>query len=166
MTEQQYNQMVDRIRNTRHGVTIVRLLNKLITYGTELFYPILLAYIYIYHDMQLLYQCILVPGVSYVVVSTYRRYNHSKRPYEVSDIQPLIIKHTKEKSFPSRHVFAIFMIAMTALQVSIPIAIIIFACGILLGCLRVIGGVHFPKDVIAGAVIGILCGCIGYYLIF
>lgn len=30
---------------------------------------------------------------------------------------------------------------------------------------RVICGVHFPKDVIAGAVIGIASGIIGFYLI-
>ena len=30
---------------------------------------------------------------------------------------------------------------------------------------RVAGGVHFPRDVIAGALIGIGCGVIGYYVI-
>lgn len=31
--------------------------------------------------------------------------------------------------------------------------------------MRVIAGVHFPKDVIVGAIIGILSGVIGFYII-
>ena len=34
--------------------------------------------------------------------------------------------------------------------------------GILLGMIRVLGGVHEPRDVIAGAVIGIASGIIGF----
>ena len=35
----------------------------------------------------------------------------------------------------------------------------------ILGVLRVIGGVHEPRDVIAGALAGILCGVLGYYVL-
>ena len=39
------------------------------------------------------------------------------------------------------------------------------AVGILLALCRVIGGVHFPRDVIAGAAAGIAAGCC-YWLIW
>ena len=37
--------------------------------------------------------------------------------------------------------------------------------GVVLAVLRVIGGVHEPRDVIAGALAGILCGVLGYYVL-
>jgi membrane-associated phospholipid phosphatase len=43
--------------------------------------------------------------------------------------------------------------------------ILIGIAGILLAWSRVAGGVHFPRDVIAGALIGVFSGVIGYYVI-
>ena len=36
--------------------------------------------------------------------------------------------------------------------------------GIILAIVRVLGGVHFPRDVVVGAMIGILFGMIGFRL--
>lgn len=66
---------------------------------------------------------------------------------------------------PSRHVFSAFIIGMAYLYVSIPMGIVIMMIGVLLATVRVIAGVHFPKDVIAGAAIGIILGIIGFYVI-
>ena len=57
------------------------------------------------------------------------------------------------------------MIAMAALWVSVPAGIVILAAGVFLAAVRVIGGVHFVSDVIAGAVLGIGLGWIGFFLI-
>ena len=35
---------------------------------------------------------------------------------------------------------------------------------LLLALIRVIGGVHFPRDVVVGAISGILAGMLGFYL--
>ena len=37
--------------------------------------------------------------------------------------------------------------------------------GLLLGIVRVLVGVHEPKDIIVGAMAGIVCGIVGYYVI-
>ena len=37
--------------------------------------------------------------------------------------------------------------------------------GAALACVRVIGGVHFPRDVLVGAAVGILAGVIGFYVL-
>ena len=37
--------------------------------------------------------------------------------------------------------------------------------GLLLGLVRVLVGVHEPRDIIAGAFAGIVCGIVGYYVI-
>ena len=42
---------------------------------------------------------------------------------------------------------------------------VILMLGVALAAIRVIAGVHFPRDVIAGALAGILLGYVGFWLI-
>lgn len=107
----------------------------------------------------------MVPGISFVVISVFRYLYCAPRPYEVFDLPPVIPKDTRGKSFPSRHVFSIFIIGMTFFW-KMPLAgVLIGAAGIFMAVVRVLGGVHFPKDVIAGAALGILAGLVGFYWI-
>ncbi|WP_200789018.1 phosphatase PAP2 family protein [Atopostipes suicloacalis] len=106
----------------------------------------------------------MAPGISFVFVSIFRHYVNAPRPYEVADIEPIIEKETTGNSFPSRHVFSIFVIATTLYFISKPLGILLMIAGVLLAILRVVGGVHFPRDVIAGAIIGIVSGVLGFYL--
>jgi membrane-associated phospholipid phosphatase len=110
---------------------------------------------------------LLVPGISFVLVSVFRRIVNAPRPYEVFDGVPVIAKDTLGKSFPSRHAFSIFIIGM-AFCACCPLAWagpVILVLGVALAVIRVIAGVHFPRDVIAGALAGILLGYVGFWLI-
>ena len=129
-------------------------------------YPMLLLYLFFSEKYEMLYHTVLVPGVAFVVVSIFRRVYNAPRPYEQMQIRPLIQKDTKGKSFPSRHVFSIFMIGMSFMPVFPVIAGVIFVAGVFLALIRVIGGVHYMHDVIAGALLGILIGFLGFYVIF
>lgn len=108
---------------------------------------------------------VLVCGLSFILVTLFRMICNTDRPYTVYDFEPLIAKEKKGESMPSRHVFSAFVIAMSFLYTYTWISIPIFIVSILMAIGRVIGGVHFPKDVIVGALIGILSGIIGFYLI-
>ena len=55
---------------------------------------------------------------------------------------------------------------MTYLWLCPPAGIAFLLLGTALALCRVIGGVHFPRDVLAGAVMGVLSGIIGYWLIY
>ena len=70
----------------------------------------------------------------------------------------MIPKDTKGNSFPSRHVFSIYIIAMAAWYVWMPLGVILCVAGVFLAAARVIGRVHFMKDVVAGALIAVGCG--------
>lgn len=166
MTEEQYNRMADRIRNHPEFLGALLLVNRIITVLTMASYPILLFWLWTRDQWELCYHCLLVPGVSFVVVSLYRKIYDAPRPYEQREIRPLISKDTRGKSFPSRHVFSIFMIGMTFLQVSQAAAVLLFVAGVFLGAIRVIGGVHYIRDVIAGAFMALLMGYLGFYVIF
>lgn len=141
----------------------INLLNRVITYSVYAIYPVVLILLLYARDARF-WRVLLAPSISFVLVSVFRNYINAPRPYEVTGNTPIINKDTKGKSFPSRHVFSVFVIASTLYFISQSLGIVMILAGCVLAVLRVIGGVHFPRDVIAGAVIGILSGILGFYL--
>ena len=141
----------------------INILNKLITTVVYITYPLVLAFLVITQDARF-WRVLLIPAISFVLVSLIRYYINAPRPYEVSNSVPIIKKDTKGKSFPSRHVFSVFVIASTLYFISNPLGLFLMVAGIGLAIIRVVGGVHFPRDVIIGAIIGILAGVLGFYL--
>ena len=99
-----------------------------------------------------LLRAVLVPGISFVLVTVLRKVINAPRPYEVFDASPVIPKDTRGNSFPSRHAFSIFVIAMTfyACCPLVWAGPVMFAAGVLLAVIRVVSGVHFPCDVVWG----------------
>lgn len=172
-----YKAISERIKNNNGLVKALNVMDKAITYITILFYIGILVYGFLNVPEDggvLLYRSILVPGISFQFVSFYRRTFSSPRPYEVYNFVPALEKDTIGKSFPSRHVFSIFMVAFTYAQVSVPMCALISVMGVLLAVIRVVGGAHFIKDVVAGFAIaclvsilvyGILCGVFGLLML-
>lgn len=158
MTKEQYEKWSLPFRKWKSGAKFLFVLDKLITGMVFLAYPALLFFFVIRQRFADLFFCFMIPAVSFLLVSFFRKIYSAPRPYEVLDISPLLKKTTKGKSFPSRHVFSIFMIGMTFFYWNAWSGIVMGIFGILLAYIRVVGGVHFPKDVAAGALLGILCG--------
>ena len=90
---------------------------------------------------------------------------NAPRPYEKFDMPPVIEKDTKGKSFPSRHVFSVFIIAFTIFVSHTGAGIMIALIGVAIAIIRVVGGVHEPRDVIAGAIAGIVAGIVGFWIL-
>lgn len=138
--------------------------NRVLTGLFYTFYPALLLRLALRGDARL-WRCVLVPGVSFLLLSLWRKWSNQPRPCEVLDIEPLLRRDKKGESFPSRHVFSAFVIAMTALWLVPALGAALLVCGALLALCRVIGGVHWPRDVLAGALAGILAGLFGYWIL-
>ena len=104
----------------------------------------------------------LIIGISsaaaFVTVTVIRKIINAKRPYEVYDFYKERPKNKAGMSFPSRHVFSIFLIATIALSVSLIAAIALYIIGILLAAFRVLLGIHFIRDVLCGAALGVIGG--------
>ena len=163
MTAERYARISAPWRSPRR-TALLNWLNKATSGVYYLSYPILVAALLVHQDHRTL-RCVLVPGLSFVLVSLYRSVHNAKRPYEVLDIQPLIQKNTRGHSFPSRHVFSAFVIAMTFLWICPPMGALLLVLGVVTALCRVIGGVHWPRDVMAGALLGAGTGLVGYWLI-
>lgn len=156
MTAQQYEALSAPFRGKR-GTKALNLLNFVLTRLCYVAYPLALVVLGFHRDGRLI-KALLVPAISFLLLSIFRSKVNAKRPYEVLDIQPLIHKDTKGNSFPSRHVFSVFVIAMTFLWLLPPLGAAFLTVGVLLAACRVVGGVHWPRDVVAGAAVGIVAG--------
>ena len=153
-----YKQFYDRISGPlRPYTSILDRLNKVITRTFYLLFPIFLSLIWLRNGWFVLFTTVLIMGGGFFLLSLGRR-----RPYQTWDIQPLIKKYSLGKSFPSRHVFSATVIAMLALMINPWLGGTMLFLAAILAILRVLGGVHYPSDVLAGYVIGILVGLLLY----
>ena len=79
------------------------------------------------------------------------------RPF-VSHAVNLLIAHDNEGSFPSGHVAFFFALAMAVYFYNRRAGQWLFAAAILISVARVFAGVHYPSDILAGALVGMLAG--------
>ena len=100
------------------------------------------------------------PAVGFALVSAVRARINAPRPYENGGPVPRIERDGEGKSFPSRHAFSAFAIAASWFAASVPVGMVLFVAAVALAALRVAGGVHFPRDVVAGAACGIAVGAL------
>ena len=164
MTQETYIKITEKIRATRYGEKIVVFINKLLTEIVYIAFFALLVNLALHRDKDII-RIVLVTGISFVLVSVSRHFIDAERPYIKYNFAPLVQKEKKGESMPSRHVFSAFVIGVAFLYMNVALGIIMLIIGTLMAVTRVVVGVHFPRDVIAGAVIGILSGTIGFYLI-
>ena len=163
MTKEQYMKITEPLRKNTRRTKQVRMLNSILTKVVFLAYPIYLAVLLLERDPWLA-RAIIVPLDSFLILTFVRYLINAPRPYEKFGVPPVLEKDTKGKSFPSRHVFSVFVIAVTVFCSYPAFGILLGIIGIGIAVIRVAGGVHEPKDVVVGAFVGILSGVIGYYL--
>ena len=164
MTKEQYIKITEPLRSDPEKTKRVVSMNQLLTGVVFLVYPLYLAVLFIESDPKLL-RAVLVPAISFVLVTVFRKIVNAPRPYEKFDIPPVIDKDTKGKAFPSRHVFSVFIIAVTIFCSHPGPGIVIGLIGVAMSVIRVLGGVHEVRDVVAGAVVGLVCGIVGFYIL-
>lgn len=153
-----------KMRENPKRAEFVRRMDRILTGAVYFIYPVYLLLLF-WEKEPFLLQAVLVPAISFAAVSLFRKIYDAPRPYEKFGVPPVLEKDTKGKSFPSRHVFSIFVIGMTVFYLYPAAGILLGIAGTGLGAIRVLGGVHEPRDVIAGALTGILSGIIGFYLL-
>lgn len=128
-------------------------------------YPIFLVLCYL-RGIKSLLRGILVPAAVFSAATIFRLIIDMPRPYEASEIQPLIPREKKGHSFPSRHAASAGIIAMAWAFLSLPAGIIFLIAAILIAASRVLAGVHYIRDVSAGLLFSIAAGSIGFFICF
>lgn len=157
MTAEQYERWSAWWRAHEGALKALLAVNRGLRYLGYLMYPLLLVLVAIF-DLPSLPKLVVVPLLGFLVVSGFRAAFDAPRPYELLDIDPLIKKTTVGQSMPSRHLFSMTMIAMCWLYWCAPVGAALLLLCVVMGYIRVVGGVHFPRDVFAGALGGIILG--------
>ena len=134
--------------------------NRAMTLFMPLVYGLVLLSAYLNKGWKGLLAFILLPAIGFCLLSAIRKRINQPRPYEKWAIQPLLAKDTLGKSMPSRHVFPATLISMCLLYFFWWPGRLCLLLSAGLAAVRVIGGVHYPKDVLAGYLCGICWGSI------
>jgi undecaprenyl-diphosphatase len=82
---------------------------------------------------------------------------HRPRPYDAHHGVQVWATRSHDPSFPSDHASAAFGIAFTVLMFDRLAGALFVAAAALIGLGRVLVGVHYPGDVLAGMLVGLAC---------
>lgn len=170
MTKENYIKMTQPFRDNKGLAKGIHIANKICTGIMYLAYPMLLVYLFFFGKESgyfSLIKAIFVPAISFVLLSLFRKWVNRPRPYEKFHMPSVIEKDTKGQSFPSRHVFSATVIAMTFLLMS-PwcwMGVIFLLVSLILAIVRVVSGVHFISDVVAGILVAVFAAVLGYLIL-
>ena len=156
-----YNHIAGKIENKPIFLRLLRAFNRFMTVVMPIVYLTLLTTIYFregFGKQVLMY--VFIPASGFVILSFLRKKINAPRPYEVWEIIPLLDRDSPGQSMPSRHVFSATIISMACLHASLTMGMIYLTLSALLGLVRVLGGVHFPKDVLVGYICALVWGVI------
>ena len=156
-----YNHIATNIENKPFLLSLLRTFNRFMTVVMPIVYLTLLATTYFQEGLGkqvLIY--VFVPATGFVILSLLRKKINAPRPYEEWTIKPLLDRDSPGQSMPSRHVFSATIISMACFHASLSLGIILLVLSVLLGLVRVLGGVHYPKDVVVGYICALVWGVI------
>ena len=89
-----------------------------------------------------------------IITEIIRFFYYQPRPFLILEIQPLIA-HAPTGSLPSGHAAAFFALALAVFYFNRKWGCWIFTLSLFMGLARIFAGVHWPLDILAGALIGL-----------
>lgn len=107
---------------------------------------------------------IIAPALAFVLVQGFRYFYFRPRPFEALEIDSLIY-HSASSSLPSMHATSAFVIATAIWYIHKKAGTYLLLLAVVTGISRVMVGVHFPFDIVLGALLGISLawGCFKIY---
>ena len=154
-----YDHIAGKIENRTIFLRLLRAFNRFMTIVMPMIYLTLLATTYLQQGLgKQVGIYLFIPASGFVILSFLRKKINTPRPYEEWDIKPLLDRDSPGQSMPSRHVFSATIISMACLHASLSVGVISLVLSALLGLVRVLGGVHYPKDVVVGYICALAWG--------
>lgn len=156
-----YDHIAGNIENKPFLLSLLRTFNRFMTVVMPIIYLTLLATIYLQQGLgKQVGIYLFIPASGFVILSLLRKKINAPRPYEEWTIKPLLDRDSPGQSMPSRHVFSATIISMACFHASLSLGIILLVLSAFLGLVRVLGGVHYHKDVVVGYICGLAWGMI------
>ena len=104
----------------------------------------------------------LVAGIvsRFIVGSIIRFLWFRPRPFVFENFIPLVFQNPAEASFPSGHALFYFALSAVIYLYNKKLGVAFYVASFLIVISRVFVGIHWPSDILAGAIIGILVGLV------
>ena len=154
-----YGHVAGNIENKPFLLRLLRAFNRFMTIVMPMIYLTMLATTYLQQGLGkqvLIY--VFIPASGFVILSLLRKKINAPRPYEEWNINPLFDRDSPGQSMPSRHVFSASIISMACLHAGLSVGFILLILSVFLGLVRVLGGVHYPRDVVVGYICALVWG--------
>lgn len=97
------------------------------------------------------------PLIELTLVTKFRDKINRPRPFDVLDVTPLE-PHSSGHSFPSLHCSSSFVITTSLWYINPTLGIVGLIVSVFVAVSRLFSGVHYPSDIAAGIIIGLLFG--------
>ena len=154
-----YGHIAGKIENKSFLLSLLKSFNRFMTVVMLMIYLTLLATTYLQQELgKQVGIYLFIPASGFVILSFLRKKINAPRPYEEWDIKPLLDRDSPGQSMPSRHVFSATIISMACLHASLTMGMICLTLSAFLGLVRVLGGVHYPRDVVVGYICALVWG--------
>lgn len=119
-----------------------------------------------FKNRRMVLTALLSAVIARVLVKTFILLFYTReRPYVVlENANQLISVRISENlnSFPSGHAIFFFAMAAAVYFFNKKLGIFFFISAAIMGLARIFAGVHWPSDIIGGAILGIIVGALGY----
>lgn len=159
-----YKSVVGFFKRNKPCNTVLKLCYNFLPFIMFVSYGILIVFMF-FSDIKIFARITLSPLTVFAIVTFFRKIFNRPRPYEKFATTSVFGKNKKGESMPSRHTACAFIIAMAFMYVSIPLGIAYLIISAFIMISRVLAGVHFISDVIAGMAISLLYGYFSFFII-
>jgi membrane-associated phospholipid phosphatase len=132
--------------------------------GSGLFALGLVVFLFFFVSRTLAYEITLGASTLWLIVECLKFLFHRTRPYLKLPKIRIIGSRAGGRSFPSGHTSQSFFLAtilISYFKPGIPLALVFSAGAMIIGITRIYVGMHYPRDVIAGAILGVSWGLLG-----
>lgn len=146
-------------------IAALRISNHIVTAFMYVLYIAAIIILFVNYNVRDLVLSVAVPASGFAIVTVFRHVLNVPRRYEVTGTPSLLGKTKPGKSFPSRHLYSAAVIAMTALWLWPPVGVAALVITAVMAVIRVVGGVHYIRDVAVGAAGGIVWALLGFWLL-
>jgi undecaprenyl-diphosphatase len=129
--------------------------------GEYLFYAGVIVYWFtrIYENRRMVFEALFSACVAFSISGLIGLFYYRDRPFVVYQVLQMI-KHAANASFPSDHAIGAFVIATSIYLFKKKHGYAWLSLATMIAFSRVWNGVHYPLDVIVGALIGIFCSLV------
>mgnify|MGYP000277511673 FL=1 len=159
-----YKSIVGFFKRNKPYNTVLKLCYNFLPFIMFVSYGILIVFMF-FSDIKIFARITLSPLTVFAIVTFFRKIFNRPRPYEKFATPSVFGKDKSGESMPSRHTACAFIIAMAFMYVSIPLGIAYLIISLFIMVSRVLSGVHFISDVLAGMAISLLYGYLSFFII-